>query len=100
IPNKQAPHSMPTPLIPPPPPLPPLPFAGLSSIAFENGLLLGHECLISALVILRLHADRLRLGFGFDRVVDAHAPFLVNAALGHAMRERRACRDRIGQRFG
>ena len=40
------------------------------------------------------HADRLGLRLGFDHLVDAHRPFLVQHGLGHAMREPRA----VGQR--
>src|SRR5579864_5956501 len=45
-----------------------------SSVALEHRPALVHERLVGALVILRLHADRLRLRLGLDGVVDAHAP--------------------------
>src|SRR5947209_8786430 len=67
------------------------------SVALEYGLGLLEEGLVSALVILGLHADRLRLRFGLDGVVDAHAPFVMDAALGHGVREGRAVGERLRQ---
>src|SRR5664279_2201777 len=72
-----------------------LPWA--SSVSLEHRLLLGDEGLIGALVVLGLHADRLRLRLGFDRLVDAHVPFLMQALLGHRIGEGRAVRQGLGQ---
>src|SRR5665647_3543089 len=47
------------------------------SVALEHRLALGDEGLVGPLVVLGLHADRLRLRLGFDRLVDAHVPFLM-----------------------
>src|SRR6266851_1478956 len=66
-----------------------------SSIAVKGRLCLCNECLIRAFKILALHTDGLRLRLGFDGLVEAHVPFLVDAAFGHGMREGRT----IGKRF-
>src|SRR3954470_15257042 len=58
-----------------------------SSIPLEHRLFLGHERLVGALEVARLHADRLRLRFRLDRLVEAHRPFLVELRLGDAVRE-------------
>src|SRR5690349_15076334 len=47
-----------------------------SSLPLEHWLFLGHERLVGALEIARLHADRLCLRFGLDRLVETHRPFL------------------------
>src|SRR5271165_6675317 len=69
------------------------------SIALKYRLFLPDEGLVSPLVVLGLHADRLRLGLRFDRVVDAHAPFLVNAAFGHRTGEGRTVGEGTGKRL-
>src|SRR5262249_1840131 len=66
-----------------------------ASVACKVGFFLAHERLVGALVVLGLHADRLRLRLGLDRIVDAHAPFLVDAALGHGVREGRTGGERF-----
>ena len=58
-------------------------------------LLFSDERLIGPFVVLGLHTDGLRLRFRFDGLLDAHAPFLVDAALVHGMRE---C-GFVGKRF-
>ena len=67
----------------------------LNSVSLEHRTRLRGERAIRALEIARAHADRLRLRFGFDRFVDAHAPFLMQHLLGDAVREGRAG-DEIG----
>src|SRR5688572_17074598 len=64
--------------------------SSLRSIALEYRLLLVRECVIRAMKILRLHAYRLAFGFGFDGLIQAHVPFLVQQLFGHAVREGRA----------
>src|SRR5690606_28501384 len=64
------------------------------SVPLEGGPLLCYERFIGAFIVPGLHADRLRLRLGLDGVVDRHAPFLMNAALGHCMREGRAVSER------
>src|SRR3954469_12700027 len=71
-----------------------------TSVPLKNWLLLGDERAIRAAEILGLHADRLRFGFGFDRLVDAHVPFLVQGLLGDAVREGRAAREIVGESLG
>ena len=64
-----------------------------SSIPLENGLFLRDERLVGALEVAGLHADRLGLRLGLDRLVEAHRPFLVELRLGDAVREGRAGND-------
>ncbi len=61
----------------------------LSSVALESRTLLGDEGAIGAAVVTCLHTDGLGLRLRLDRVIDAHAPFLMDAALGHRVREGR-----------
>src|SRR6266705_2238511 len=61
-----------------------------TSIALEDWLLLGDEGLVRSAEVARLHADRLRLGFHLDRLVETHRPFLAQHFLGHSVGERRA----------
>src|SRR5262249_49732415 len=51
-------------------------------VAFEHRFGLGCEGLVGAGEIPGLHADGLGLRLGLDRLVEPHAPFLVQAALG------------------
>jgi MFS family permease len=73
------------------------------SIALEDRLSFGGEGAIGAAVIARLHADRLRLRLGLDRLIDGHVPFLMQAHLSHGVGEGRpGCklggkRDRVRQ---
>ena len=46
------------------------------------------------------HTDRLRLGLGLERLIEAHVPLLVQHALGHGMREGRAGGELGGERAG
>src|SRR5689334_1622628 len=61
--------------------------AAAMSVPLELGLALGGEGLEGAAEILRRHADSLGLGLGFDHLVDAHRPFLVQHGLGHGVGE-------------
>src|SRR5208282_2108122 len=56
-------------------------------ISLEYRLLLFDEGRVGTLIVLGLHADSLRLSLRLDRIVDAHAPFLVNAAFSHCVSE-------------
>ena len=47
--------------------------------------------------VLGLHADGLRLSFGFNRLLNCHRPFLVQHGLGHAMRKCWAVGQFLGQ---
>src|SRR5512134_872055 len=69
-------------------------------VALELRLLLGDERVVGALEVLGLHADRLRLGLGLERLLDRLVPFLVQALLGHGMRERRAVGQTLRNREG
>src|SRR5688572_2340141 len=60
------------------------------SIALEARFFLLHERFVRPLEVAGLHADRLRLAFGLERLLDRLAPFLVQALLRHRMRERRS----------
>ena len=73
---------------------PRLPRHRAPSIALETGLALGGEGLEGAAEILGRHADRLRLRLGFDDLVEAHRPFLMQHRLGHAVGEPRAVGER------
>ena len=66
------------------------------SVSREGRLALRREGLEGAPEIAGRHADRLRLRFRLDHLVDPHRPFLVEHGLGHAMREPWA----VGQRSG
>src|SRR3546814_19618068 len=57
------------------------------SVALEFGFFFRDKRIVSAGEILRLHADRLSLGLGLDRHLEAHAPFVLDCLLGHAMPE-------------
>src|SRR5689334_23814165 len=46
------------------------------SVALETRRRLGHERLVGAAEIARLHADGLSLRLGLDGLIDAHRPFL------------------------
>ena len=65
----------------------------MRQFALEHRLLLRDEGLVGAVEVLRLHADRLRLRLGLDRLVDAHVPFLVQHA-SWSCRGRRSGRRR------
>src|SRR5271165_1240775 len=69
----------------------------LGSVTLEVWFLFSHERLIGPFIVLRLHADCLRLRFCLDGLVDAHAPFLMDASLGHGMREGRTICKHFGQ---
>src|SRR3546814_15970458 len=72
----------------------------LMSVALEHGFLLGGEGDVCAFEILGLHADGLRLGFGFERGLQTHGQFHVELVLGHGMREGMAVRSeerRVGK---
>src|SRR5207248_4504509 len=73
----------------------------LGSIPLETRLGLAYESFIGALVVVGLHADGLRLRFRLNGLVNPHAPFLMNAALGHGVSECRPFRQlfRHGLRF-
>src|SRR5215467_14620035 len=62
-------------------------------VALERRFLLGYKGAVGALEILALHADRLRLRFGLDGLVEAHRPFMSELRLGDAVGEGRARRD-------
>jgi hypothetical protein len=51
--------------------------------------LLGDEGVIGTMKVVGRHADGLGLGFGLDRLVDVHVPFLLQHLLGHAVGEGR-----------
>src|SRR5678815_6032192 len=51
-------------------------------VALEAGLLLRGEGLVGAREVLGLHADRLRLGLGLERLLDREVPLLMQAFLG------------------
>jgi hypothetical protein len=59
------------------------------------------EGAIGAAEILRLHADRLGLGLGLDRLVDAHAsiPGAMHASWLMRVREGRAAGQLVRQRL-
>ena len=63
------------------------------SISRKAWQFLRHECVIGALEIPGLHADRLCLCLGFDGLLDRHRPFLVEHGLGHHVREGRSVRE-------
>lgn len=67
------------------------------SIAFEQGLLFCDERMIGAREVLRLHADRLSLCFGFEGLIQAHVPLLVQLRLGDSVREGRPFDDAARQ---
>src|SRR4051812_26312312 len=46
-------------------------------ISFEGRFLLLDERMVGAMKIVGCHANRLRLCFGFDGLIDSHVPFLV-----------------------
>jgi hypothetical protein len=54
---------------------------GPPSVALEHGFLFRDEGLVGAAEILGLHADRLGLRLGLDRLFDAHVPFLASMVL-------------------
>src|ERR1051326_480555 len=60
----------------------------IRSVSLERRLSLGDKCLISALEIVRCHANRLRLCFCLNGLVQSHVPFLVEHFLSHAMSKR------------
>ena len=55
----------------------------------NSGALLREKRAVCAPEVLGLHADRLSLGFGLDRCVEAHVPLLVEHRLGHHVGEGR-----------
>src|SRR5215469_3053139 len=68
-------------------------------ISSEARALFVHEGEISPLIVLGLHADRLRLRLSLDRIVDAHAPFLMNTFLGHRIGKAWPIGERFCQRL-
>ena len=64
----------------------------------NTGFCFGDEGVVGAGEVFGLHADRLGLGFGFDRLLEAHGPFLVELGLGHHVGEGRAGGDALGER--
>jgi len=58
------------------------------SIALEDRLLFGGKGLISALKIVRRHANCLGLGFRFNGLVQPQIPFLMQHLFGHAVGKR------------
>ncbi len=62
----------------------------------------GRKRLKRAFEVLRLHANGLRLGFGFDGLLDRHRPLLLQHGFGHAVGKGWAHRQvfRHGLRFG
>src|SRR5574337_819355 len=73
--------------------------ARLLSVPLKDGFLFRDKSFVSPLVVLGLHADCLRLGFGLDRLLDAHVPLLVQALLRHRVGESRAIRQSPGERL-
>src|SRR5690348_16168938 len=67
------------------PPVLPAGGSAMDSIPLERRLPFGDESRIGATEILALHADRLRLRLGLDRLLDANRPFGVKLPLGHGM---------------
>src|ERR1700730_12947285 len=67
------------------------------SVALESRFFFSDKGLIRPFKVPRLHADRLRQRFRFDGLVDAHAPFLLDASLGRGMRECGPVRKRLRQ---
>src|SRR5690349_12870841 len=71
--------------------------ASLTSIPLEHRLFLRNEGAVGALEVAGLHADRLCLRLGLDRLVEAHRPFLVELRLGDAMGEGRSRNNPLGE---
>src|SRR5580698_3599152 len=69
----------------------------LKSVSFEYWTRFRRKRAIRAFEVVRAHADGLGLRLGFDRFVDAHAPFLVQHLLGDAVREGRSSNEFSGQ---
>src|ERR1700747_1220412 len=69
-------------------------------IPLKYRFLFGDKGAIGALEILGLHADRLRLRFGLDELIETHRPFLNELRLGDAVGESRARRNPPRQRQG
>src|SRR5438132_10486059 len=72
------------------------------SISLDFRLRLLDEGAVGAAEIFRLHAERLRLSFRLERIVDAHRPFAVQHLFGHGVRKCGAAGKlvRRARRFG
>ena len=70
------------------------------SIPLKHRFFLLYEGLVGPVEVGGLHADGLGLGFGFDRLVDAHRPFLIQHGLGHHMRKGWASSQTRGEAHG
>src|SRR5918996_6623475 len=66
----------------------------IASVPFESWLGLRRKGLEGAAEVAARHADRLRLRFGLDQLVQPHGPFLIQHGLGNAVGEPRPVGER------